>query len=82
MTVSASRVTLRWTPGAGPGLANGYLVEAGSGPGLANLARMATGAATELVVGGVPRGTYFVRVRAGNWGGTSEPSTEITVRVP
>ncbi len=81
-TVSGSRVTLRWTSGAGPGLANGYLVEAGSGPGLANLARMPTGAATELVVDGVPRGTYFVRVRAGNWGGTSDPSTEITVSVP
>lgn len=80
-TVDARRATLQWTPGSGPGLATGYVVEAGTGPGLANLVRFETGGAASLVVDGVPPGTYYVRVRGVNFEGTSAASEDIVVTV-
>lgn len=80
--VVGTRVTLRWTAGPGPGLATAYRVEAGSSSGLADLATMTTGTTPTLAVEDVPPGTYYVRVRASNWGGRSAASPEIVVTVP
>ena len=76
----ASNVTLRWTaPAAAPA---GYVLEAGSGPGFANLASLPLGGATTtLPVGGVPNGTYYVRVRAASPDGVGPPSNELTLVV-
>lgn len=76
-TTSGSTVTLSWDPVAG---ATHYVLEGGSAPGLANLATV-TVAGTSLVVSGVPRGTYYLRVRAVGVGGQGPRSADITVAV-
>jgi len=78
--VSLDTVTLTWTqPGGTP---TTYVVEAGSAPGLANLASVSTNSATPAYVAtAVLPGNYFVRVRARNVSGTSEPSNEVIVSV-
>lgn len=80
--VESSRVTLQWMPGAGPGQASGFRVEAGSGPGLADLARIEVPDLSTFSVDRVPSGTYYVRVRATSMGGVSGASPEIVVTVP
>lgn len=79
-TVSSSMVTLSWTPGAGGNPAFAYQIEVGSQPGLSNLL-VSQASQTGLVTNGVPNGAYYVRVRASNAGGLSEPSNEIIVTV-
>jgi hypothetical protein len=80
-TVAGNVVSLFWETSPSSGVQ--HVVEAGSASGLSNLARLAvpTGA-TSITVADVPAGTYFVRVRAVNAVGTSEPSNEIVVNVP
>lgn len=80
--VSGARVTLTWSaPAVGDPPAS-YVVEAGSAAGLADLANFDTGnAALSLTVDSVPAGTYYVRVRARNSGGTGVPSNEIVLAV-
>ena len=77
--VTGSTVVLIWSASAG---ATTYIVEAGSQTGLANLANQAIGNSTTFTAVSVPRGTYFVRVRARNACGTSAPSNERVVVVP
>ena len=78
--VSIDRVTLTWIQPAGSPTT--YVVEAGSAPGLANLASVSTGNATPAFVAtAVLPGNYFVRVRARNASGTSDPSNEVIVSV-
>lgn len=74
-TIAGNVVTLNWQPPAfGP--VTSYVIEAGSGPGLANLGALDTGSsAPSLVIPGVPRGTYYLRLRAVNALGTSPAST-------
>ena len=81
--MSGSTVTLTWTfiSGNNPNTAS-FMVEAGSASGRTDLANFDTGStATSLVVQQVPNGIYFVRVRARNQTGASDPSNEITVIV-
>jgi predicted phage tail protein len=79
--VSGSTVTLNWSAPA-IGTATSYLIEAGSAPGLSNLASANTGNAnTTISFSGVPRGTYYVRIRAVNAAGASLPSNERTITV-
>lgn len=79
-TVTGSDVTLSWQ--AAFGAPGGYLIDAGSAPGLTDLGRLSTnGPATSLSVANVPTGNYFVRVRAINAAGTSEPSPDTVVTV-
>ena len=79
---SGSSVTLAWiapTSGTAP---DTYFIEAGSASGLADLANFSTGtAATTFSANNVARGTYFVRVRAGNAFGKSGPSNEAQLTV-
>ncbi len=79
-SASGSTVTLTWQAPT-RGTATSYIVEAGSAPGLSNLARANIGAATTAQFGGVPAGTYFVRIRAVNAQGISVASNERTVTV-
>lgn len=76
-TSAGGTVTLQWTAPVG-GAPLGYQVEAGSQPGLANIAVFSV-SGTSLMVGGVPPGVYYVRVRALGPAGASAPSTEATL---
>src|SRR5262245_9363286 len=56
-------VTLIWSPASSEDPLATYIVDAGSTPGASNLASVPTGNANPgLVTGGVPPGTYYVRV--------------------
>jgi len=57
----------------------GYVIEAGSAPGLSDLARISVGMASSFQ-SPVPPGTYYVRVRAVNELGLSDPSNEVVLR--
>jgi hypothetical protein len=75
-----SNVTLVWD--APDGDPTSCVGDAGSAPGLSNIAVYDSGSAdTTFFVAGVPPGTYYVRIRARNAAGISEPSNEIVVRI-
>ena len=81
--VTGNRVTLSWTePPIASAATTHYVVEAGSAPGLNNLAVFSTqGLETSISVSNVAAGHYYVRVRAVNFTGRSDPSQEIVVDV-
>lgn len=79
--VSGGTVTLAWMPPGTGGSPASYVVEAGSAPGLSNLASVPV-IGTSFVASGVPRGTYYVRVRAVNAAGSGPPTADVTVVVP
>lgn len=79
---TGSSVLLNWLAPNDGGAPTSYSIEAGSGTGLADLANVPTGStALSFGAGGVPDGTYFVRVRASNSIGVSPPSNEATLVV-
>ncbi len=71
--------TVTWAPSTG--LPTGYIVEAGTTAGASDLGQLRVPGAP-LVVPGVPRGVYFVRVRAENAAGLSPPGAEVRIVVP
>ena len=80
--VSGQNVTLQWAAGAqADGGATQYILEAGFAPGLANAAVLPVGAQTVIGVSAVPRGVYYVRVRAANGTLMSAASNEVMVVV-
>jgi hypothetical protein len=78
--VRGNTVYLGWNPGSG-GLPASYTLVASYSAGGAPIAVMGTVGAY-LNVGGVPTGTYFVRVFANTPCGQSGPSNEIIVNAP
>jgi hypothetical protein len=78
---TGSTVSLEWGPpsvGTGPFQ---YRLEAGTGPGLTNAATISV-PGTTFATTGVPRGIYYVRVRAIGPGGTGPASNEVVITVP
>jgi len=73
-------VYMAWNPGNG-GLPTSYVVHASFTPGGSVIAALGSGTAY-LNVGGVPAGTYYVRVYAATACGTSPYSNEIVVTAP
>ena len=79
--VGGGSVTLSWALLDRSPMVTGYRVDVGTAPGLANLGSFTVGAES-FAAAGVPRGRYYVRVRAVNVNGTSPPSNERIVDVP
>lgn len=81
-TIAGNAVSLSWVVSVPAASIVRYVLEAGTAPGLANIATFDVGLQTALSVGAVPPGTYYVRVRAANYVGTSLPSNEVVITVP
>ena len=79
-SVAGSTISLGWS--ASSGSPQSYVLEAGSSPGLADLARLDLGQPATAFTANAASGTYYVRVRATNACGTSNPSNEILLVVP
>jgi hypothetical protein len=77
-TVAGGAVTLRWDATGYPAA---FQLEAGVTPGQ-YVVRLALGAEPSVTIGGVPPGTYYVRVRAANEAGTGPACAELVVTVP
>jgi hypothetical protein len=81
---SGTAATLSWTAPAADAsedVPTGYVLEAGTAPGLSNAATVRVGNVTSFTTD-VSRGIYYVRVRAENQYGDSDPSQELEVRAP
>jgi predicted phage tail protein len=75
-------VTLFWSRPNGGGVPTRYDIEAGALP-FQTFVIATVGSSSNMVTAtNVPSGTYYVRVRAANVCGRSEPSAAIEVRVP
>lgn len=72
--------TFTWTPPPGP--LTGHRIEAGTRLGLADIASAPLGPGGTFVLPNVPKGTYYLRVRAVNGAGTSAPSADVALTVP
>ena len=81
-SVTLDTVTLSWTPASTGGPAQSYILDAGTAPGVTNITSIVLNSPnTSTVVGAVPPGLYYVRVRARNALGTSGPSPDTAVTV-
>ena len=81
--VSDSEVTLSWRPAPSSRAATDYVIEGLGSSRLVRAALSPPGHRCHDVAGrGVPRGRYYVRVRAVRRVGVSQPSTVVEVRVP
>ncbi len=74
-------LTVTWDPGPGGTPATGYILEAGTAPGLSNIAALDLGNTRTFSYTGVPAGVYYLRVRAYNVAGASDPSRELVLNV-
>jgi hypothetical protein len=81
--VNGNTVVFTFSPPASGGPVANYVLLAGQSPGFgAPLAALPLGPTqTTVPIGGVPAGTWFVRVVAQNAGGTSAPTNEVSFTV-
>jgi len=77
-SVLGGAVNFAWQAPTTGGAPTGYRIEAGSATGLSNLAILDIGNVTSFSTP-APTGVYFVRVRAFNAMGFSDPSNEVVV---
>ena len=56
-----------------------YVLEGGSAPGLADYGRLDLGTAMSFTLGGVPDGTFWLRLRAANSAGTGPATAELAL---
>lgn len=77
-TVAGHTVSLHWT---NIGDASHFVLEAGVAPGRTDL-RIWLGPDAHTTIGGVPAGTYYVRIRGGNVHGGGHASDEARIVVP
>lgn len=80
-TVAGNAVTLTWAPSAVGVPTAGYVLEAGSREGLADIGRLALGNVTQFAAGGIPAGTYWVRLRAITSVGPSAPTPDFAFTI-
>lgn len=80
-SATGGTVSLSWSAPGGGCVVTSYVLQAGSAPGLSDLANSAVGTSTSFSTGGVPGGTYYIRVRAQNASGQSAASNEVAVTV-
>ena len=81
---TGTTATLSWTASAADGVdeePTNYVLEAGTAPGARNVATVNVGNATTFRTE-VSSGNYFVRVKAQNSQGESDPSEELEIRAP
>jgi predicted phage tail protein len=81
---SGTQATLSWAPSdaeSAEKAPSNYVLEAGSAPGLTDVAAISLGETTTFSTD-VPSGVYYVRVRATNDQGDSDPTEEIVVAPP
>ena len=80
-----STAVMSWNAAAGDGSAQdqaaAYILEAGTEPGTSNVATLTLGNVTSFQAD-VPGGTYYVRVRAVNDHGESEPTPDLRLAPP
>lgn len=74
-------VRLTWNPPFQGEDVDGYQVEAGLSPGTRDAATVQVGRVLSFQADGVPPGRYYVRVRAHNRLGVSEPTDDIVLTV-
>lgn len=72
--------TMTWT--APSGTVTGYRLEAGTLSGLADITTVVLGPNTTFQIAGVPRGEYYLRVRAVNAAGVGAPSRDVLLTMP
>jgi probable HAF family extracellular repeat protein len=77
--VNGSTVNLSWRNTFGGGAPRGVILEALLG---ATVFPFSLGLTESFAIGGVPAGTYTVRVRTFNAAGSSDPSNEVVVTAP
>lgn len=77
-TVQGQTMTLRWNPPVSAGPVQSYELVYGFQPGVTNGA-VGLGNTTSVSFGGVPFGTFYLRVRARNAVGVSSESNEVRV---
>jgi len=81
---TGTTATLSWTASAADGVdeePTNYVLEAGTAPGARNVATVNVGNTTTFRTE-VSSGNYFVRVKAQNSQGESDPSEELEIRAP
>jgi predicted phage tail protein len=80
-TVSGSRATLAWRAPSGGGAPSNYLIYAGTTVGATNVANGLSVGNVLSAYGDLPKGRYYIRVRAANGVGMSPDSNSITLRI-
>jgi hypothetical protein len=81
---SGTQTTVSWVPSSADSpdmVPTNYILEAGTAPGLADVAAIPLGTTTSFSAD-VPTGVYYVRVRATNDNGDSDPTPDIIVAAP
>jgi subtilisin family serine protease len=77
--VNGGSVTVSWTEGPGA-LPTNYIIEAGTYPGGTNIGSFSVGTVTS-VTAAPGAGVYYIRIRAANNSGMSDPSAETSFSI-